>query len=332
MNNSISKKEYPQGKDFIFTIFDDTDVATVEYIKPIYDFLTHLGLVTTKTVWPLSCSEKTPYDGSHTLEDEKYAQYIQELSQRGYEIGYHGASMCTNKRDQIIYSFEKYYEIFGHYPRIYAPHSRNRDNLYWGTSRFSYAILRKFYRIITQESYSYYQGHVENTPYFWGDISRQNIDYVRNFTFNDINLLNISQTMSYINKETKWVNKWFFTSDADNVEDFNNLVNLDNQERLQRQRGVCIVSTHFGKGFIKNGEVNALTQHLLKKMSQRNGWFAPVSDVLDFMAKDKRDDVIGGTQLLSLELKWLIHALSRKGKTRNYEQTEDQYLKKQDAI
>ncbi len=30
---------YPDNKDFIFTIFDDTDVATTDYIKPIYDEL-----------------------------------------------------------------------------------------------------------------------------------------------------------------------------------------------------------------------------------------------------------------------------------------------------
>jgi hypothetical protein len=41
--------EFPGGKCFAFTIFDDTDVATVENIRPIYLLLEDLGMRTTKT-------------------------------------------------------------------------------------------------------------------------------------------------------------------------------------------------------------------------------------------------------------------------------------------
>ena len=60
---------YPGEKDFIFTIFDDTDVSTLDYIKPIYDTLYELGIRTTKTVWPLSFEGESDDTGSHTLED-----------------------------------------------------------------------------------------------------------------------------------------------------------------------------------------------------------------------------------------------------------------------
>ena len=42
---------YPQNKNFAFTIFDDTDYANIDNVKPIYDYLYDLGLLTTKSIW-----------------------------------------------------------------------------------------------------------------------------------------------------------------------------------------------------------------------------------------------------------------------------------------
>ena len=57
--------EFPQGKRFAFTIVDDTDVATVANVKPLYDLLHELGFRTTKTVWPLGCPEGKEAQTSH---------------------------------------------------------------------------------------------------------------------------------------------------------------------------------------------------------------------------------------------------------------------------
>ena len=46
--------DFPEGRKFAFTILDDTDDATVENVRPVYDLLTELGFRTTKTVWPLA--------------------------------------------------------------------------------------------------------------------------------------------------------------------------------------------------------------------------------------------------------------------------------------
>jgi hypothetical protein len=43
--------DWPENKDFAFTIIDDTDNATLDNIKPIYDFLLSKNIKTTKTVW-----------------------------------------------------------------------------------------------------------------------------------------------------------------------------------------------------------------------------------------------------------------------------------------
>jgi hypothetical protein len=48
----ISKIEWPAGKDSAFTIFDDSDLDTVENVAGIYPLLHDVGLRTTLAVWP----------------------------------------------------------------------------------------------------------------------------------------------------------------------------------------------------------------------------------------------------------------------------------------
>ena len=49
-NNKIS---WPDGKLFAFSILDDTDLATVTNVSPVYSFLENLDFRTTKLVWPI---------------------------------------------------------------------------------------------------------------------------------------------------------------------------------------------------------------------------------------------------------------------------------------
>ena len=61
---------FPNEKKFAFTIFDDTDLATVQNVKPIYDLLYQLGIITTKSVWVFPTSnEKSKFYHSQTLSD-----------------------------------------------------------------------------------------------------------------------------------------------------------------------------------------------------------------------------------------------------------------------
>lgn len=320
--------EYPKGKDFVFTVFDDTDVATLEYIRPVYDTLTELDIYTTKSVWPLRCHEKNAYQGSHTLEDAQYALYIRELQSRGFEIAFHGSTMVSGDRTTTIRSLELYHAILGRNPRVCAFHAYNRENLYWGSLRLSVRLLRFLYKVIFREKKDFYQGHREGSPYFWGDICKKHIDYVRNFTFDEINLLNIADKIMYRDEATPWVRNWFLTADADNVEEFNRLLCEENQEKLCSERGICIVSTHFGKGFIKNGSLHPETKRLLHLLSQRNGWFVPVSTVLDFIESRTSNNTLSGRERFILECKWCIHLVRRKLKSVKYEKTEIEYLAK----
>jgi hypothetical protein len=281
---------------------------------------------TTKSVWPLSYDGESDYKGSHTLENREYAEYIKVLKDRGFEIGFHGPSMVSNIREKIQRSFNVYYDVLASYPRIYASHAGNRENLYWGEERLTYPFFRKIYTLLANEEAGRYQGHIEGSDYFWGDLSLQHIDYVRNFTFKEVNLFNISNVLPYANKRQPWVNSWFFSSDADNVEEFNRLLNKENQDKLVRQRGVCIVSTHFGKGFIKGGKIHDETEELLLQMSIRNGWFVPVSTALDFLAAQRTTKYISHIEVFKLELRWFAHILARRRAAIPYAKTEIPYL------
>lgn len=326
--NAKSKTIYPGGKHFAFSIFDDTDVATLDYIQPLYDYLYDLGLLTTKTIWCLDYEGKSIFQGTDTLSNPKYADYIKKLQKRGFEIGYHGATMESSTRDKIKKSLKRYHEILGKYPTTYSAHSLNQDNLYWGEHRFTFKLTRWLYRILSNEKPDYFQGHLENSPYFWGDLAKQNIEYVRSFTFTTPNLLSLGLPVVYQNGATPWVNNWFLTCDAENVEEFNSLISTKNQQKLEDEGGLCIVSTHFGKGFIDRGDVHATTKRLLRELSERDGWFAPVSDILNFYSKQVGSSRIRKSKLLQLELRFLTDSRKRKRIQKNYTVTEAEYLKR----
>jgi len=319
---------YPHEKEFVFTIFDDTDVSTIDYIRPIYDQLHQNGLFITKSVWPLSYNGESDYLGSHTLEDQEYALYIKDLSENGFEIAYHGATMVSSTRERTIRALDLFKDVTGQYPRTYASHGQNRENIYWGSSRLTNPFLRHLYALISREKTDYYQGHMEGSKYFWGDLCLKHFDYVRNLTFNEINLLNISDVILYRDLSKPWVKSWFISSDADNVEVFNHLLSDENQQKLQQEQGICILSTHFGKGFIRNGKLHPETARLMKQMSQRNGWFVPVKTVLDFLREQREPSALSFMGDISLELKWFIHVLRRLQRNYSYEKTELLYLNK----
>lgn len=318
---------YPENKEFAFTIFDDTDVSTLENIRPIYDYLYSLGILTTKSVWPLRFNDGySDFAGSHTLEDKEYAEYVKQLSARGFEIAFHGASMESSTRKRTIEAFKKFYDVLGFFPRSYATHAGNKENIYWGENRFQFIVFKQLYRLLYHKIKNYYSGDNQDSVYYWADICQKYINYARTFTFHNINLLNISKSLPYSIKSRPVFESFFFTADANNVEEFNELLCIKNQDKLEQERGVSIISTHFGKGFVKDNELHQKTNYLLQRLAKRNGWFVPVSTVLDFLKSRSSNNYIGNFSLFMLEFKWFLHAFKRKLKNREYEKTELAYL------
>ncbi len=297
--------DFPDGKKFAFSIVDDTDGATVENIKPVYDYMHELGIRCTKTVWVLHSNDLShwPNRGA-SVEDSQYLAFVLELQSQGFEIALHGARGGHSKRDEIIASLETFKKLFGQYPRIHINHSQNRDNLYWGDAKLSIPPFRWTYRLFRGNTSSY--GHDPDSEYFWGDIAKAHISYCVNFSFHDINVFRINPLIPYYDKSKPYVNYWFHSSDGGYAGSFNELISKENVDRLQREGGVCFVYTHLASGFFKDGRLDPVFKERLKYLASLDGWFAPASEVLDHIRRNREgSDEITFRQRAYIELRWL---------------------------
>jgi hypothetical protein len=293
---------FPDNKHFAITILDDTDLSTVENVRPVYRLLAELGMRTTKSVWPLA-SVRDGRQGGCSLQDEDYLKFVLDLKERGFEISLHNVRNHDSTREIIKQGFEEFRKLIGRYPRVHANHSTNRDNIYWGAARFS--RLRLLYTAGTAlHDGRIFEGHDPATPFFWGDLCRGTVDYVRNFVFREINLDRINPTMPYHDRARPFVNYWFSSCRGGNATSFCETLCESNQDRLVAEGGVCIMYAHFACGFVKDGIVHARTEELLRRLASQNGWFVPVSTLLDFLRAERRAAIIPALELASMEHRW----------------------------
>lgn len=272
---------FPHGKKFAFTIVDDTDHATFERVRPIYETLEKYGLRTTKTVWVYDSNDAT--NGANmgdSLQNPRYREFIVGLQRKGFEIALHGVRGGSSPRADVLAGLEDYKRILGAYPRMLVNHSLNEDNLYWGGHLFGFAPYRWVGRLGIRHKFS---GHEPSSPYFWGDVAKQRIDFVRRFTFPDINLLAANPSMPYKLADKPYVNHWFPTSNGNRMNEFEELLKPEQLDRLEREGGVCIVYAHLGMGSFSTNGVNPRFEARIKDIASRNGWFASASEILDFL-------------------------------------------------
>ncbi|MGH9554546.1 MAG: hypothetical protein ACRD2Y_01880 [Terriglobales bacterium] len=306
-------REFPAGKRFAFTIIDDTDVATVENAEPFYRMLDSLGMRTTKTVWPVGCPEGSKnFSSSQTLEDSDYLAFVLDLQKKGFEITWHGATMESSRRERTRAALQRFRELLGTFPRIHANHAENRENLYWGRERIDDRVLKFAFAKLTGAASAIYEGHVEGSPYWWGDLCAKHIAYVRNLTFSSLNLAGINPTMPYFDPRRPLVRGWFSASDADSVTDFNALLHPAAQERLERESGFSILATHVGKGFVQNGCVHPVTRRHLEALARRPGWYVPVGELLDWLAERRQSETLPGDEWRRMQWRWARDVTLRK--------------------
>jgi hypothetical protein len=304
---------WPDGKTFAFTIFDDTDSATLDNVAPIYRMLTDLGIRITKSVWTMTGKNMTA-TGGITCDDVTYRKWCQELTREGFEIAFHNATFDTSVRVETIEGLERFREYFGYYPRSMANHADCLENIYWGDQRVG-PMNRMLYNMITRGRYrKRFRGHVEGDDHFWGDLCQKHVSYVRNFVFRDINTLKECPFMPYHDPDRPYVNFWFASSEAPNIHAFNRLLCEENQDRLEREGGACIVYTHLASGFF-NGGIDRTFEGIMKRLAKKNGWFVPVSTLLDYLrTQEGWPGSITARERGRLELKWLLHKM-RVGST-----------------
>jgi hypothetical protein len=299
--------EWPQGKSFAFTIFDDPDLDTVENVATVYSFLHDIGFLTTKAVWPIR-GKNTPKVGGATCEDEQYLKHILHLNDQGFEIALHNVTYHTSTREETTHGLEVFNRLFGHYPHSMANHSGCNEGIYWGNSRLS-GLQRIVYEALHLGRQNVHDGHIETSSLFWGDLCRQSIKYVRNFVFGDINTLKACPAMPYHDPARPYVNYWFAASEGPSIDSFNTTICERNQDRLVSEGGACIMYTHFGLGFLENGNINKRFKVLMERISRMNGWFVPVRTLLDHILSTRGPHRISIRERNRLERKWLVHKI-----------------------
>lgn len=304
----MSAWTYPDGKRFAFTVIDDTDGSRIGNTKPIYDFLSDLGMRTTKTVWPVDCPEGShDYGYSQTLEDEDYLAFVHELKEDGFEIAFHGATMESSTRERTLRALDLFREHFGENPKIHVNHAANAENLYWGERRIDEPMVRWLFRRLQPKGRRrVFHGHDQKSEYFWGDLAQERTTYVRNLTFGGMNVLRHNPTMPYRDPDRPYAPWWFSTNEADDWRHFATLLKSREQERLEREGGVCIVTTHFGKGFTKRGKVQTVIRDRLEELARRPGWFVPAGELLDWLREQQTEDRLSRSEWKRMQRRWIL--------------------------
>jgi hypothetical protein len=297
---------FPDGKTFAFCIVDDTDGATLERIRPVYDLFGELGIRSTKTIWVLPTNDSTHWPNRGVaLDDSAYMSFLLGLKAKGSEIALHGARGGNSTREETILALERFKNVFGSYPRIHINHYRNLDNLYWGADKLSVFPFHTLYSLIFGGAPSY--GHDTLSEYFWGDIAKERISYVVNYSFEDINTLSVDPLIPYFDPSKPYVNYWFHSSDGGMLSSFCDLISKENVDRLEKEEGACFVYTHLASGFVKDGAVDSTFDARLRYLASKNGWFAPASEVLDYIRERRsQSDTITFRQRVHVEGRWLL--------------------------
>lgn len=299
---------FPDNKKFAFTVFDDTDESTVENVAPVYRLLSELGFRTTKSVWPLANVPGARFGGS-TLQDRDYLRWVLGLQEQGFEVALHNVRNSDSPRDVVEQGLKEFEARIGHAPRLHANHSSNRENLYWGEARLNHRAVRLLYNLATRFRHRrQFQGHVAGSEYFWGDICREHISYVRNFVVDEVNLDRVNPTLPYHAPAFRWVKLWFSSCEGANVQSYCHTLREENQDRLEAEGGVCIMYTHFACGF-SNGRLHPRFECLMRRLARKNGWFVPVSALLDHLRRGRAHDTIPDDELTALEARWLRHKI-----------------------
>ena len=306
---SDSKITWPEGKQFAFTVFDDTDLATLNNVGGVYAFLSDCGFRTTKSCWPVAGDPDKGKGWGETCDDRDYLRWMLDLQAKGFEIAWHNSTWHGLHRKEILSAMERYAEIFQQYPASAANHSEG-EGIYWGDSRLT-GIRARLYNLMTRNrNRDRFRGHVEGDEHFWGDLCKAHITYYRNFVFRDINTLKCCRFMPYHDPQRPYVRYWFASSDGHNLQTFNRCLSERSQDRLEREGGACIMYAHFARGFAQDqGRLEPRFKQLATRLSKKNGWFVPVKTLLDHLQKINGHHQITDAQRQYLEWKWLREKL-----------------------
>lgn len=310
-----NKLIYPNGSEFAFTILDDTDDMTVENGRPVYNLLKEAGMRTTKTVWALDsvAENREAYLVGETLKSPEYLKWVHELSEDGFEIAFHNASMGSSFREDTIKALDFIEKEFGQAVRLHCNHGQNRENLYWGADRYSSYLLNKIMHILRKQyAFPTFEGHQPESPYYWADVATERLSYMRAFTYSRLNSMQILPRKPFKDPLKEKTPFLFNTSDAAHVQAFNKLVNPKSLKKLRNQGGWAIVSTHLGKGFYKDKKLNAEFEKTVRFLAEQPGWYVTASQLLDYVKMKQGISEIAPIQRFMMEYSHVLERIIKR--------------------
>ena len=308
---------WPEGKKFAFTVFDDTDSSNLENTKPVYDYLEELNIRITKSCWVRSTSdfEKSKNPGS-SIENHEYRLWLLDLQKKGFEIALHGVSAASSRREQIIEGIAGFVETFGLKEFAYANHSGQKESVYWGADRVS-GMSRSMYQIMLRyilRRNRDYEGTINESEYYWGDYLKKYVKYIRGFTFMDINTLKTVPEMPYRNQSQSYANYWFVSTDGCDCKKYCSVLSKENVDRLVDEGGLCVMYTHYAFGFVApDGSLNPEFRKVMDYISTQDGWFAPLSKILDYVNERRGDVYLTPRKHRQYSRRWMFEKMINGG-------------------
>src|SRR5262245_12887569 len=241
-----------------FCITDDTDAATLQSVRIVYDFLASIGLRSSKTVWAFTPSEPCGIPAlppsilrGITLEDPAYLDYCATLGEHGFEICLHGASAGNNVRDRTARALALLEQRIG-LPGTYVCHAKNAENPYWHEKVAPRGLAQ---RLLALGSRYRCSGEDPRSPYFWGDLCLEKVRHIRLFRTRNVNTLADNPSMPYYDPEKPWVASWFSATKRS----FADATTPESLAQLRRERGLCVLYQYMhryadlGAGRVQDG-------------------------------------------------------------------------------
>jgi hypothetical protein len=85
------------------------------------------------------------------------------------------------------------------------------------------------------------------------------------------------------------------------VSEFLTMFSIDRIDHLREDGGVCILSTHLGKGYVRNGVVDPAVSKLLEYIAAQPAWLAPTGEILRHLESRRPEKERNRLSLLRLE-------------------------------
>jgi hypothetical protein len=174
---------FSSEKDCAIAVTDDTDDFQFSTTAPVYDLLNALGWRVTKTVWAFDSPGRNPDKLGLSLASPDYQRWVLGQARHGHEIVLHSATAGDDTRATTIAAYERMRSLLGTLPRVEIFHQDNKEAFFWGGDRLPFSLLSRAYGIARP---SRFFGQDPSSPYYWVDLSRSLVRYVRTYTTSQV--------------------------------------------------------------------------------------------------------------------------------------------------